>query len=37
MKLYFEKEGIRMKTGLNRIKIGNNCALVNKVTDLQGM
>jgi len=37
MKLYFKKEGLRMKTGLNRIKIGNNCALVKKVTDLRGM
>ena len=36
MKLYFKKEGIRMKTGLNRITIGNNCGLVNKLTDLRG-
>jgi len=30
MKLCFKKKGIRKKTGLNRIKIGNNCALVNR-------
>jgi hypothetical protein len=37
MKLHFKKEGIRMKTELNRIKIGNNCALVNTVRDLRDM
>jgi hypothetical protein len=37
MKFYFKKEGVRMKTGLHRIKTGNNCALVNTVTDPQGM